>query len=189
MVNWKFIEENYKEGCFACSTIEEAKEFLKACEEHGVKWLGGEKPTEWNGWKSMRFGAFTGNKVVFHISDGMLLTHSSTKDDKKFEYEFEGLTIVNKKDQMLSELNAVNEAYKKFRGVASKVFCGVHRCGSCEVYSDDRVAGYKCWFNQMEGMIARMEQTIEKHKFEKEMTVGEIEKILGYKIKVVKGEE
>ena len=195
MVKWSIIEENRGVARFKVTTEEQGKEFMAACEEHDLKWLCGEEPTEFNVWKDrIKSHGF----VMFNIDEFGRLTFGTHTDNKKI-MEFDEYAKFSEKDIVYEALDNLKEAFRVFNSVAHDPFCAGHGCSggvlgkeSCELKYKSSYCGYTCLMCQGAKLMENLTAAVANHKWEdeepeaKELTVAEISKMLGYEVKIVK---
>ena len=84
------LMEKFKQGKVAvnCRTEEAAKKFLKECENEGLKWASGDKPTSLNWWRSCR----ENTTYIFY------LPYNGIRVDAREEKKAQGYEIIEYKE-------------------------------------------------------------------------------------------
>ena len=85
------LMERFKSGKIAvnCRTEEAAKKFLQECEDEGLEWACGDKPTSLNWWRSCR----ENTTYIFY------LPYNGIRVDAREEYTAQGYEIIEYKDK------------------------------------------------------------------------------------------
>jgi hypothetical protein len=85
------LMEKFKQGKIAvnCRTEEDARAFLKECEDDGLKWASGDKPTLFNWWRSCR----ENTTYIFY------LPYNGIRVDAREEYTAQGYEIIEYKEE------------------------------------------------------------------------------------------
>lgn len=188
MINWEFVENHRREGPFKCLTVEQGREFLKACADHGYKWPDMMELLDWTNWEEKPL------PVLFWISSNKTVTCGHTSkggivhDPSQFIE-----AAVNEQEHITQEIQRIKGSFESFRGLVNEEFCERRSCtvGECEFCVTTEVCGYTCLLCQGGQILQQIQNVVDNHKWEpkvKEMTIAEIEKQLGYRIKVVKEE-
>lgn len=192
MINWSFIERNYKDGYFKVTTEEQGMEFLKACEEHKLLWMGNEKPTEFTAWKGnikskgyVYFCLRTIEENQQSISYGSTLIGRYRTAHEFHEFSGDKAVCHNICAQL-------SEYCVRLYRATEKEFCEGKSCSQCELRSKHERNGRRCLTCQLDDVIKDIEKVLGAHEWSednphvKEMTVAEISKALGYDVKIVK---
>lgn len=185
MINWKFIEKNMDESSLRCTTVKQAEDFLKACEEHEITWNSGKAATEYRDWENnIREAGY----VYFKIYRKKLFCGRVPGNfkNKYFTYEYCSAPM---KDVFISEVDKMLEIYEKVRKLEHDGICQGHGCKNCPMYAVTENNG-RCLWNRLGEIIQRVKIVAERHTWPdekaKELTISEISKLLGYEVKVVK---
>src|SRR5574344_204754 len=93
MFNWK----EFKEGKIAvhCDTEEKANDFLKGCDEQGIKWNSGSKATDFNGYEihqnetcyAHSFGSISYCYLGYYLREGLKIHDWEIKGEKNIKYK------------------------------------------------------------------------------------------------------
>ena len=124
---------------YLCKTLELAETFIKDCENEGLVWRSGHKPTEYNTWKQRFHGS---DYVAFYIVDGELSCGSgkSWEDEHNFQTRYADWDTIEVKPQDVIEQYIVQVKDNETLVLAPTGEIGVAKCENGEDF--DLIIGF-----------------------------------------------
>lgn len=186
MINWEFVEKHKSEGPFKCLTVEQGREFLKACADHGYIWPDTMELMDWTNWEEEPF------PVLFWLDSRKLVTYGH---EAKGEIVHDPSSFIQPalsgQERITQEIHRIKDSFESFRDMVHEEFCEGHLCrfGDCEFCVTTKVYGYTCLLCQGSLILQKIQDVVENYEWKpevKEMTVEEISKALGFEVKIVK---
>ena len=124
---------------YLCKTLELAEIFIKDCENEGLVWRSGHKPTEYNTWKQRFHGS---DYVAFYIVDGELSCGSgkSWEDEDTVQPRYADWNTIEVKPQDVIEQYIVQVKDNETLVLAPTGEIGVAKCENDEDF--DLIIGF-----------------------------------------------
>ena len=184
-LDWSKVSDALDRGAILCVNERQCNKLLCILNSYGVLWSSGMPLMEFNAWRRFWDHADNDMEMFFEkTSDGRLMYRTYTDHHIRTTHFVDCLSgdVHELKEDWNNANDSIEDAYRAFQSS----ICRKYNCRKCKLYSNGAQCSLASFMSAFSILKQVVKDTVEEQNNIKELTVSEIEKLLGYPVKIVK---